>query len=527
MLYLRLTSHGAKRERIVPTSIDTGANAGILQTWLGQLGFTANPFALRQAGLETQLDEYFVEPPGFEVMRRPYTTLLFAPRGGGKTACRRMVERDCRPGNDRASVLAVSYDRALETLAHDMLERDWPQTGRERHVRALLRSALQALFADLMEQKMLPIYPDQLALLRGLAEQYALDFLSPPNVVLQLRQHGNLRGPFDLAQVAGGVEKRQLRTALDDALSLEPGSGPFLVSLIDSPTWFVEGDPLQTLANVVQPLHLDCFFVLVDGLDEFPLQVGDAQDQVDLLLPLLSDLRLMEHSFFKFKFFLPAALHAELAQCPEVRFDRLLVHPISWPDGKLRELLRMRLIALSQGRIESMRALFDDPDSVGDVDARLAGWANGSPRALLELGDELLSIHSWHDAGSLKLTAADWSAFEARFQAQYAPQLVPPLRVDEKAHQVFIGKQPLPASLTENEFSLLCFLYQNANQIVSKDDIWREVMGYSEGGASDTAIDSLIFRTRKKIEKDPRNPVYLQTVRGEGYVLRNVGETSE
>lgn len=498
------------------------ADPVIISEWLRGLGFMANPFMLRQAGLEARLDEYFVEPPGFEVMRQPYTTLLFAPRGGGKTACRRMVERDCRPINDQARMLAVPLDRALPDLAQTMLERDWPQTGRERHIKALLRASLQALFADLMAQKNTSVYPDQLALLRGLAEQYTPDFLTLPNVLLHLRQRGDLHGSLDLAQVAEGIEKRQLRRALGDALSPEPGGGSFLVSLIDSPTWSAQGDPLQTLSDIARTLDVDCFFVLIDGLDEFPLQVGDAQDQVDLLLPLLSDLRLMEHSFFKFKFFLPAALHAELAQYPEVRLDRLLVHPISWPDGKLQELLRMRLIALSQGRIESLRALFDDPDSVGDVDARLAGWASGLPRALLELGDELLSIHSRHDAGSPKLTAADWSAFEARFQAQYASQLVPPLRVDEKARQVFIGEGPLSASFTENEFSLLCFLYRHADKIVSKDDVWREVMGYGQSGVSDTAIDSLIFRTRKKIEKDPRNPVYLQMVCGEGYVLKNM-----
>ena len=33
------------------------------------------------------------------------------------------------------------------------------------------------------------------------------------------------------------------------------------------------------------------------------------------------------------------------------------------------------------------------------------------------------------------------------------------------------------------------------------------------------SIDVIITRLRKKIEKDPKNPKYLQTLRGEGYVL--------
>ena len=33
------------------------------------------------------------------------------------------------------------------------------------------------------------------------------------------------------------------------------------------------------------------------------------------------------------------------------------------------------------------------------------------------------------------------------------------------------------------------------------------------------SIDVIITRLRKKIELDPKNPKYLQTIRGEGYVL--------
>ena len=37
---------------------------------------------------------------------------------------------------------------------------------------------------------------------------------------------------------------------------------------------------------------------------------------------------------------------------------------------------------------------------------------------------------------------------------------------------------------------------------------------------SERAIDVQINRLRRKIETDPRDPLYLQTVRGTGYVLR-------
>jgi two-component system phosphate regulon response regulator OmpR len=46
----------------------------------------------------------------------------------------------------------------------------------------------------------------------------------------------------------------------------------------------------------------------------------------------------------------------------------------------------------------------------------------------------------------------------------------------------------------------------------------RERLGAEEGG--DRAVDVQITRLRRKIEDDPRQPRYLQTVRGEGYLLQ-------
>ncbi|MDP7429410.1 MAG: winged helix-turn-helix domain-containing protein, partial [Alphaproteobacteria bacterium] len=47
----------------------------------------------------------------------------------------------------------------------------------------------------------------------------------------------------------------------------------------------------------------------------------------------------------------------------------------------------------------------------------------------------------------------------------------------------------------------------------------RRELSQQSGGASERAIDVQITRLRRKIEPDPRNPRYLQTVWGEGYVL--------
>jgi two-component system phosphate regulon response regulator OmpR len=68
--------------------------------------------------------------------------------------------------------------------------------------------------------------------------------------------------------------------------------------------------------------------------------------------------------------------------------------------------------------------------------------------------------------------------------------------------------------LTERERDLLRMFAQRAG-----DPIARHELAADESTGSERAIDVQINRLRRKIEIDPSNPVYLQTVRGKGYIL--------
>jgi len=69
--------------------------------------------------------------------------------------------------------------------------------------------------------------------------------------------------------------------------------------------------------------------------------------------------------------------------------------------------------------------------------------------------------------------------------------------------------------LTERERELLRQFVMNPGVPISRE----ELAGGSGGAESERAVDVQINRLRQKIEIDPSNPVYLQTVRGRGYVL--------
>ena len=68
--------------------------------------------------------------------------------------------------------------------------------------------------------------------------------------------------------------------------------------------------------------------------------------------------------------------------------------------------------------------------------------------------------------------------------------------------------------LTERERELLRIFAKRTGETVARHEL-----SSGQGDSSDRAVDVQINRLRRKIEKDPGNPVYLQTVRGKGYIL--------
>ena len=78
-----------------------------------------------------------------------------------------------------------------------------------------------------------------------------------------------------------------------------------------------------------------------------------------------------------------------------------------------------------------------------------------------------------------------------------------------------LTKQGQVIHITPVEQSLLNVLSQKSGQIFSRERL-AELLGAEQ---SPRSIDVQITRLRKKIEKDSKNPRYLQTVRGKGYML--------
>jgi len=88
------------------------------------------------------------------------------------------------------------------------------------------------------------------------------------------------------------------------------------------------------------------------------------------------------------------------------------------------------------------------------------------------------------------------------------------LEIRTDSHKVFVnGKEVI---LTTKEYDLLLFLASNPNIVFTKDQLFDNIWGEEYFG--DTATVAVhIQKLRKKIERDPGNPEYIETLWGTGY----------
>ena len=107
-------------------------------------------------------------------------------------------------------------------------------------------------------------------------------------------------------------------------------------------------------------------------------------------------------------------------------------------------------------------------------------------------------------------------------EAQAAPKMLHlgPIRYDLERGEMWQGQKPI--RLTATESALMRIFAACPNEPVSRAQLVED-LGRDKGAGSTTsqerAVDVQITRLRRKIEADPKQPRYLQTVRGAGYML--------
>ncbi|MGM9949580.1 MAG: response regulator transcription factor [Lysinibacillus sp.] len=94
------------------------------------------------------------------------------------------------------------------------------------------------------------------------------------------------------------------------------------------------------------------------------------------------------------------------------------------------------------------------------------------------------------------------------------------IQIDTKLHRVRVNGTDI--QLKAMEYKLLSYLAKNKNRIIAKDELFRNVWGDSFVG--DGTLNVHIRHLREKIEHNPKDPQFIKTVWGTGYVLEDADQ---
>ncbi len=349
-----------------------------VERWLHEeLGLAFNPFQQLDAAKDPRLPSYLIGHQDFERLWGRWPAFLFAPAGGGKSAFRVRLARACRSEEGRrrffpvtlylpdpARMSTAAYEQALFDelcrstgyellfyLAHRAYQfPEWDEAGLRRLRQVLTETDIPVThYLEQMEEE---------GSLQPLAEAFDLTALPMPQEPLPK----NLRA-FCAA----------LREIPSDAPSPRPSS-----------------EKLPDLWKIIrQDLKQEAVFVLVDGVDAYPVPT----EQAALLLePLLKRIQEWATQDIYVKFFLPAEFHPLLRQ-----WDLLTapgeVAKIEWSGERLFDVLRERIRVASGGSFNSLKAM-GNPRFRKDAEVQLVEAAQPRvPREVIYLAQLVLAEH--------------------------------------------------------------------------------------------------------------------------------------
>jgi len=345
---------------------------------LEALEFYSDPFASTNADDEPQLADYFVPPPYFAAVRgdprNPRPNIVLAPRGGGKTAQKRMIEA----ASDEQDFVCVAYDRFDVPTGFEISD-----ATLEYHLAQICRLITVGILVALESDRATVdnLSTQQKRVLKFCAKRFLSD-LTADEFQAAIRAVKNLGDKArDIWETWGGpiagvvdviLERLKLRGVDVDQAFEQQAEGDESLRYL-----------LQRLSEIPKALGFKSVYILVDKVDEFAATSTDASKTLEFVRPLLTDLPTLEQEGVGFKFFLWDAIQDDFQQVG-VRRDRVAVHSLQWSTAELKAMIAQRLSAFSRGKITSLRALMERPDEL-DIDTLAAHLAAGSPRDLIRL----------------------------------------------------------------------------------------------------------------------------------------------
>lgn len=358
---------------------------------LRNLGFESDPFLKTNADEEERLQEYFVAPPFFSAVygsyNDPKSSIVFAPRGGGKTALKRKIELS----SVDQPFLCVTYNQ-FDTSGKKISEIDL-----EYHTNNIIRLILVALLTAIEKEGLAKL---------SVEDRHYLYLLIKHNL-LQIEQH-------------------QLKSAIDSVQNFEDKAKEWW-NKFTGPIGFVLNGLLEkiglsateiskfsnqggSLGNTFQQLTLlqqlaekigfIAIYVLIDKIDETDI-TGTAEKSFQFISPLLSNLQLLELKNYSFKFFLWDLLIDQYRDI--ARPDRVKYYRLEWKAEQLEKMLSSRVKAYSNNRILSLQSI-SNFSATNSLDLTISFFSNESPRNAVRISKSIIDFQSEIDDSSPVIT---------------------------------------------------------------------------------------------------------------------------
>ncbi|MFD3445131.1 P-loop ATPase, Sll1717 family [Microbacteriaceae bacterium 4G12] len=350
-------------------------------------GFIGDPFASTNSETEDRLSDYFVPPPYFDSVMgtptSPKSSVVFAPRGSGKTAQRRMIEQESAvPG---AQFLCITYAE-FNGMNHRTVTLD-------DHKTQVCRLLTIAILAWLEDESIEALWMDahQKQVLKYCAER----FLSNLN---QSEYEAAISAVKTLGDKASKLWRKYggVVAVAVSALLAKVGAADVTIPVTLREQQNGKETPVSYLYEQLVAIALSigwkAVYVLIDKVDEAETSIGNATAAHQLIAPLVTDLPTLELPGVGFKFFLWDQTEAAFAEGGG-RPDRLGVSNLRWTVEELSDMLKKRMGAFSDGVITSFNDLID-PSSKLDVHLLLAYLSHGSPRDMIRMAEEIISEHT-------------------------------------------------------------------------------------------------------------------------------------
>jgi hypothetical protein len=143
------------------------------------------------------------------------------------------------------------------------------------------------------------------------------------------------------------------------------------------------------LADIARSIGFTATYILVDGIDELDLTGSDASATYSFIRGLVNDLQTLESPGVALKFFMWDQIE-DLYREGGARPDRVPQFTLRWSVDQLQEMLRRRLSAFSEGRVESLGVLIC-ADVPVNLDLLVAQLASGSPRDMVRMAQRIVA----------------------------------------------------------------------------------------------------------------------------------------